>query len=250
MKNRMKNRFRVPKDWLNAVSDWKFYLGLTLLLGLGAIVFVNISAEISCTATGKQPIYQGRTGQQVVALTFNVDWGEEYLPDVMQILNENQASATFMVTGRWAKSHPELISSIAAANHEIGNHGYSHGHPNQMGRSELADDILRTEAAVAEICGQKTRLYAPPYGEFNERVIETADSLGYPLIMWSLDTVDWRKPQPATIVQRVSSRVEADFIVLMHPTEPTVQALPEILKFLQGAGYRLVTVSEIISEGG
>ena len=128
----------------------------------------------------------------------------------------------------------------------IGNHGIPR-HPNRP--SELAE-IFCVLKRRAEICGQKTRLYAPPYGEFNERVIETADSLGYPLIMWSLDTVDWRKPLPSTIVQRVSSRVEADYIVLMHPTEPTVQALPEILKFLQGAGYRLVTVSEIISEGG
>jgi len=229
---------------------WKFYLSLTLIIISGILVWFNLEDEIITTSTGSQPIYQGRTGQKVVALTFNVDWGEEYLPAILQILKENQAQATFMVTGRWAKLHPDLISSIVTEGHEIGNHGYYHSHPNQLGRSELEEEIRRTEVVVEEICGQKTRLFAPPYGEFNQRVLDTVESLGYPLIMWSLDTVDWRKPQPSTIVNRVNIGVKSDHIVLMHPTNPTVQALPDILKFLKDEGYRMVTVSDIILEGG
>jgi probable sporulation protein (polysaccharide deacetylase family) len=229
---------------------WGIYLGLTIIILASTLLWISISEEIITTSTGIQAIYQGRTGQNSVALTFNVDWGEEYLPSILQTLKENQVPATFMVTGRWAKLNPELVLRMAEEGHEIGNHGYFHTHPNQLGRSELEEEICRTEEVVEKICAKKPRVFAPPYGEFNQRVLETAESLEYPVIMWTLDTIDWRRPPTSTIVNRVNQGVKPDCIVLMHPTDPTAQALPQILAFLKEKGYLLMTVSEIILEGG
>ncbi|MGI6648252.1 MAG: polysaccharide deacetylase family protein [Bacillota bacterium] len=225
-------------------------LTVILLLVGSSLVWLRLSKEIMTTSSGAQPFYNGRTGQKVVALMFNVDWGEEYLPSILEILKENQAVASFMLTGRWAKLQPDLVRRIAVEGHEIGNHSYSHCHPNQLGRSELEEEIQRTQAIISEITGKLPQVFAPPYGEYNQRVLDTASTLGLPVIMWTLDTIDWRRPSASTIVERVTARVQPDCLILMHPTEPTVQALPHILTFLKEQGYNLVSVSDIIVEGG
>ncbi len=72
------------------------------------------------------------------------------------------------------------------------------------------------------------------------------NTLGYEYILWSIDTIDWEKPAPQVIVERVMKRVHNDAIILMHPTEPTVIALPEILAGLNEQGYKMLTIEELV----
>ncbi|NPV25979.1 MAG: polysaccharide deacetylase family protein [Firmicutes bacterium] len=193
------------------------------------------------------PIRRGNTGQRVVALTCNVDWGEEYLPALLEILASQQVKVTFFISGRWAERNPELTKQIAAGGHEIGNHGYSHPHPNNLSREQLIREIQRTHDTLTRITGQPVKLFAPPYGECSPKVVNTTASLGYRVVLWSLDTIDWQKPVPSVIVQRVVPRIHNDAIILMHPTFPTVKALPQIIDQLRKQGYEFKTVSEISS---
>ncbi|HHV77188.1 MAG TPA: polysaccharide deacetylase family protein [Syntrophothermus lipocalidus] len=194
----------------------------------------------------EEPIYQGQTGQKVIALTFNVDWGEEYVPDLLKILEQNGVKATFFLTGRWAEEFPELVKNMKKHGHCLGNHGYKHLHLNNLSPEQVKEEITRAEKVIQTITGERPYLFAPPYGEFNTSVQKVAAELGYKIVMWSLDTVDWQRPEASTIVNRVVPRIHNDAIILMHPTQPTVEALPSILKQLKEEGYRFATVSEIV----
>lgn len=195
------------------------------------------------------PVFQGPTDQKKVSLTINVAWGEAELPAMLKILKERGVQATFFFDGAWVKKFPEMVKEIHADGHEIANHGLYHGHPAQMSRDELKRLITENNQLLAEVIGtDPPKLFAPPYGEFNEGILAVAGNLGYRTIMWTIDTIDWQRPAPEIIIRRVVDKIKAGAIILMHPTVPTVQALEQIIQSLQGQGYKLVTVSELLKE--
>ena len=219
---------------------------LLLLVLCIVIVFVRIMLPPPVAPTMVEPFRQGAGGEQLVSLAINVDWGEEYLPDILAVLAEHNVQVSFFLTGRWANNNSELAAQIAAAGHEIGNHGYSHASPNNSSYDEIKAEIFKTEQAIERATGIKTTLYAPPSGESDAHVLQAAADSGYITILWSVDTIDWQRPSAATIIERVTGKIHDGAIILAHPTAPTLEALPTILRDLQTEGYRFVPVSENI----
>jgi probable sporulation protein (polysaccharide deacetylase family) len=220
------------------------------LFGAGVVTreWLQPQVEVTGEQVTPQPIYQGNKEEQKMALTINVDWGEEYLPGMLNALDAHQAKATFFITGRWAKKFPQLTQEIAKRGHEIGNHGYSHPHPDQISMEKNQQEILATEKEIEQSTQVKTNLFAPPYGEHGINVLKAADSLGYKTILWTVDTVDWDKSRSAEMIySKVVEKAENGAIVLMHPTDRTLKALPSMLQELKKKGYQLVTVSEVLS---
>ncbi|MDO4581324.1 MAG: polysaccharide deacetylase family protein [Bacillota bacterium] len=214
-----------------------YVLALLLLLA-GARIFLP-PAETASAA------YRSGSGsQQVASLSVNVDWGNEYIPAILEALAQAEVKATFFLSGRWADEYPELARSIADAGHEIGNHGYSHTSPNASSVEQIIDEIERTEQAIEKAAGVRTRLYAPPSGEEQPHVLEAATEAGYQMILWSVDTIDWQQPPAQTIIERVLGKLHAGAIILAHPTAGTAEALPQLLEQMKAEGYSLVTVSE------
>ncbi|MDD4260843.1 MAG: polysaccharide deacetylase family protein [Syntrophaceticus schinkii] len=195
----------------------------------------------------KKPIYQGVPAKKQVSITVNVDWGEEHLSAMLEVLQKSRVKATFFMTGRWAGEHPELVNKIARLGHEIGNHGYSHPHVNDLPLEQNIEEIKKTSDVIYRAAQQKTRYFAPPYGEFNDTVIEAASQTGHRIILWTVDTVDWQKPPPAEITSRVLDGIQNGGIILMHPTEQTTQALPEMIKRLREKGYQIVPLEKLIA---
>lgn len=228
-------------------------LGLIFALFLGLFFEQRIAASIAAVP---QPIEQIKTEEKALALTINVDWGEEYIPGILEALDQGQAKATFFLTGRWASKNPELVKEILARGHEIGNHGYSHPHPDRLSVTANEQEVIKTEKIIEDLTGHKTRYYAPPYGEKGAPGLKAAENLGYQTILWTLDTVDWRpESSPEIIAQRIlypSIRFgikpkKQGAIVLMHPKENTLKALPRILKELNREGFRMLKLSELIT---
>jgi peptidoglycan/xylan/chitin deacetylase (PgdA/CDA1 family) len=142
------------------------------------------------------------------------------------------------------------VREISREGHEIANHGLYHGHPNKMGRTELQKLIVENARLLDEVTGEPpVKLFAPPYGEFNNEVLAVAGNLGYRTILWTIDTVDWKRPAPEVIIQRVTERIEPGAIILMHPTAPTVEALSPIIKNLKEQGYSFLPVGKLLREG-
>ncbi len=203
----------------------------------------------SITATMLRPVYGVNTSKQLVSLVFNVAWGEEFLPDVLAALRDAGARCTFFITGTWAKQFPNMVSAIKEEGHEIANHGMSHPHPKELPDSELEKLITDNEALLRQITGVRTVLFAPPYGEVDQRITGVAARLGYTTVMWTVDTIDWQRPAPDVVTQRALARLAPGNIVLMHPTDPTARALGGILAQLKQKGYSAVTVSELLKAG-
>ncbi len=196
--------------------------------------------------TVAEPVYHGGTDEKVIALTCNVFWGEEYIGPMLEILTDKDVLMTFFIGGTWAENFPELVKKMQSLGHEIGSHGYSHPHPDRISREANRRDITRAQDILENITGKKPALFAPPYGERGAVVLQTAEELGYQTILWSIDTIDWQRPGPQVIKDRVSGKAHNGGIVLMHPTAPTVKALPGIIDDLRGQGYKLITVGEML----
>lgn len=192
------------------------------------------------------PVFRGRPDIKAVALTCNVVWGEEYLPHFLDILQEKETRMTFYLGGKWAEENQNLACRIAAEGHEIANHGYDHRHHNNLDLAGNQVEITKASEAILGVTGTEAKLFAPPYGEFNETIVRAADDLGYKTVLWSIDTVDWKLPGVNVIVGRVLGKAHNGAIVLMHPTAQTIEALPAIIDGLREKNFTLVTVTEIL----
>lgn len=219
-------------------------LGL-LVLTMAVILFTAPSDQ----PTAAEPIFQGKTAEKAVALAINVDWGEDVLPEMLQVLAKENVQVTFFVTGRFAEKNPDLVREIAANGHEIGNHGYSHPHPDKLSVEQNQEEIQKTEKILREIGVETALLFAPPYGEFGTNCLQGAENCHYQTIMWSRDTIDWQEPAPdqATLVERIAGKpLENGMIMLMHPKKHTLEALPEIINAIKAQGFSCQKVSEVL----
>lgn len=223
-----------------------FAAGVFLTVAMLSGILQPLLTSTTTTQTKIQPIFHGNISEPKVAFACNVFWGEEFLPDMLQTLSNQNTHITFFIGGSWAKKYPDLLADIANKGHELGNHTYSHPHPNTISKEKNKEQIVKTEDLVKEITGTKTTLYAPPYGEYNDTVLTAADELGYTTIMWTIDTIDWKRPPADIIKNRVIKKLHNGAIILMHPTEPTAKALPELITEIKKAGYTITTVSDIL----
>ncbi len=221
-------------------------IGILIILMVGYVISIYFYRYLTVPTTEVTPIYQGYTEKKQISFAINVDWGEEYIPEMIKLFNQNQIKCTFFLTGRWAEKFPELAKLIVDNGHEIGNHGYKHDSPNSMSIEQNKADIEKSEKIIKSLTGKQTRLYAPPSGEREDHVIKAADDLGYQTILWTIDTIDWKHPSPDQIVDKILNKATNGAIILMHPTDSTVTALPTLISELKKQGYKLVTISENI----
>jgi probable sporulation protein (polysaccharide deacetylase family) len=202
----------------------------------------------SITTAHFQPIYRGPTSEPRVALMINVDWGDEFIPGMLEVFDYYGVSATWFPTGRWAKASNGLAKTIAQAGHEIGNHGGWHGAASEMSREETTRLIQEGEDLILEATGQRPQVFAPPSGDFNQQTVAVAAELGYKTVLWTIDTVDWQKPAPTVIIDRIKSKLVNGALILMHPTQPTLEALPVILDYFAQRGFQCMTVTELLAD--
>lgn len=194
------------------------------------------------------PIYRGNPERREVALACNVVWGTPYVAPMLEVLRRHGAKITFFLGGEWAASHPDLARRMVADGMELGNHGYGHRHLLGLSLAANEEEIRRAEQAILHATGVRTTLYAPAYGEWSPVVQQAADRLGYRVVMWTIDTVDWRpRHTPEVIVHRVLSRLVPGAIILIHPTDRTLAALPRLLAEIRARGYRVVPVGALLA---
>lgn len=225
---------------------------IAALLALALIMFAPRPKPVAMPsgATAEGPVYRVLTSNRAMALTINVVWGTEFVGPILKTFQHEHVKATFMLGGAWAARHPDLVMALNRAGMELGNHGYAHRHVSLLSLEQNLREIERTNEAIAAVTGTLPKVFAPPYGEVNPTVLKAARQAGMPLIMWTIDTIDWRPSStPAVIAARVLGRASPGAIVLMHPTERTVEALPTIVRDLKARGYRLETVSDLLRSG-
>ena len=215
--------------------------------GATLLVFDQLPPVVDTAAFKNVPIYRGNPLKRQIALMFNVAWGEEYLPKIVSILKNKHVKATFFIDGKWASTHPIMLRELVKAGMELGNHGYQHHLFSKMSKLQMMTDMSKTNAIIKSITGTSPILFAPPAGDFNTLTVTVAAGLGMKTVLWTVDTVDWRRPQPEVIAMRVLMKKTPGVLVLMHPTLPTTSALPIIIDNLQKEKYQIVSVSDLLN---
>ena len=221
------------------------WAAMFLVLALTAIFFTQSVAY----GFGSRllPIYSVETPERKIAVTFNCAWDAADIPDILAALEKYDAKATFFLVGSWAEQNPDAVEMIAKAGHEIGTHSNTHPDMAAISKEKIIEELSRSCERIAAAGGGTPKLFRAPSGSYNNTLIETAAEEGFTTIQWDVDSRDWKKPDPAEMVTKVTENVQCGSIVLFHSgAEPTPAALPQILDILSQQGYEFVTVSELI----
>lgn len=194
-------------------------------------------------------VARGKPEGDGIALTFDAGAGGEHTPAILDALAAAGVRSTFFLTGRFVEQYPEIVSRMAAEGHELANHSYSHPNFTTLTAGEVASQVQRAEDLVRELTGLETRPYFRfPYGARNDNLVGQVNSLGYISVFWTIDTLDWMPEK--TVVQvrdKVLDNACPGAIVLMHCNSPQEAAvLPETIASLLAAGYRPVTLTEVL----
>lgn len=218
------------------------------------IVSIIYSGKIQNTIASKSknvPIYRVSTEEKKIALTFDINWAEnEYIYDILDVLNENNAKGTFFIMGGWinySDENREKLMKINEYGHEIGNHSYIHPSFTKINHERMADEIKKTEDIVYAATDSKIKLFRFPSGDYNEDALEYVRSLGYECIQWDVDSIDYKESGLEVEYNRVMKNIKEGSIVLFHNNAKyTPENLKKIITKLTKEGYEFVTVSELI----
>ncbi len=228
------------------VKRWtsNLIIALTIAVVGGFAIFAGLNVVPTSTINGVY--YSGDTSKNNVSLMINVYWGTEYLDSMLGILDEYNVKTTFFIGGTWAVLNEDYLTKIYNAGHEIANHGYHHKDHDKLDEEGNLNEISTTHTIIKELLGIDMNLFAPPSGAYDKTTVSCAESLGYYTIMWTRDTIDWRDHDSNLIYNRAVKDAHGGDLILMHPTEATVEALPRIIEYYQNNNFNLTTVSETI----
>lgn len=203
------------------------------------------------SAPASREVVRGNATVPAIALTFDAGAGASSTADILAALAARNLRATFFLTGKWAEQNPDLVRQIHAAGHEISNHSYNHPDFTKLSHGEMVEEINSTERIISRLTGTSTRpWFRFPFGARSAATQGVVTDLGYTSIYWTLDSLDSIGPPktPQQLYDRVTGNAGNGYIVLMHiGSAPTAAALPRIIENLQQRGFRLVTISELLS---
>ena len=180
--------------------------------------------------------------KKMVALTYD-DGPSANTPKILDTLEKYDAVATFFVVGNRVSTYANTVKRAYGMGCEIGNHTYEHKILTRADAAGIREQVSKTNAAVKNITGTDPIVMRPPGGCVNDTV---KSQTGMPMILWSIDTLDWRTRNAASTKTAVLDHVKDGDIVLMHDLyEATANASTTIIPTLVERGYQLVTVSEL-----
>jgi peptidoglycan/xylan/chitin deacetylase (PgdA/CDA1 family) len=233
--------------------------GDDVLLLLLAPPVVGALAYLFCYGGFEGPIdwamrtcTHGSRDDRRVALTFDDGPDLAHTPALLDALAELGAPATFFVVGKRVDEHPELTARIAREGHELGNHTYSHPYlPLARSRTVLRE-LAATDRAIARATGLVPALARPPYGGRSPHNIRAFERLNKRVVLWDVNSFDWKGRSAASIVERVLARVRPGSIILLHEArdggETTIEAVRMLVPALRARGYETSTISRMLAK--
>lgn len=199
-------------------------------------------------------VLRGQAGDNRVALTFDDGPDPRFTEQVLDALSQYNVPATFFVMGARAEAFPNLVTRMVDEGHIIGNHTYWHPNLVEQNIATLEREISQSEDLLADIIGYRTALFRAPYGFLDNERVERIGELGYTVVGWSVDSLDWREHPPEETAYNVISNTQPGSIILMHDGAEwdgdrtgTIESLHQIIPNLQAQGLEFVTVPELLN---
>jgi peptidoglycan-N-acetylglucosamine deacetylase len=235
-------------------------LMLALLCVLVGTAGAGILRRAGARAAAKTPavVSSVRTDQKVVALTFDDGPDPRYTPGVLELARTEGIKVTFFAIGRKAERYPDLVKQELADGHAVGNHTWDHHTMSGLSQRQDQSEILDCEQVLDRLLGQRPHLLRPPKGLWSPRTYRAATSLGFPIVLWSIELEHHPGHTPEQLARRAIGLTRPGTIVLAHdgttdhPDDrtKTLETLPILVQGLRQKGYRFVTIPELLALSG
>ncbi len=244
----------IEKDKENLILFTKvgaIVLTSLLLLATSIYFYPQTTATVSSGIHAKElPIYCVDKGEEAkISLSFDAAWGNEDTSKILEVLKKNDVRVTFFMTGGWIEKYPEDVKAIAAAGHDLGNHSENHKQMSQLSADQCKEEIMKPHEKVKQLTGKDMMLFRPPYGDYNDNLIQVCREINYYPIQWDVDSLDWKDYDASTIIKKVTEHKHLGngSIILCHNgAKHTAEALDSMIRTLKEKGFQLVPISELI----
>ncbi len=237
------------------ISLWtKFFLGIAFI-AIGVVCFCVFFDQ--AILNRRETIFRGPHQRKRVAITFDDGPSPLWTPPILDELRRANIKATFFMIGHHVKSYPKIARRVAEEGHLIGNHGFAHSVTLYFTPAEIEEEIKYTEYVIKEITGQITRYYRPPKAWMSRVIKKKINSMGYEVILWSLNPKDWVGYPHQWMVNFLSRNIKNGDIILFHDSgnvfsteggdrTQTVLTIAHLAEVLKNKGIECVTVEELL----
>mgnify|MGYP000867210314 CR=1 FL=1 len=232
------------------IRRWKLPV-LAAVVAVLALTYAALAQHPAITAMApakrELPVYSVETDKKVVALTMDTANGSESFEQLFNILDEYNVKVSFFVTLDWAKGHAEIVNEMVKRGHEVGNHSATHPHMSNMSRDKIEKELMDTTDYLESVTGQRTMLFRPPYGDYDTNLIKVSRELGFQVVQWDVDSIDWQDRSVSDILSRVEKMTQNGSILLFHTNASQItESIPAVIKSLKAKGYGFVKASELV----
>ena len=215
-------------------------LSLSYEGGASAMVWFGSSSRLV-------PIYNVATEKKQVAISFDAAWGADKTEDIMGVLKEYNANATFFLVGFWTDDYTDMVKKIDEEGFEIGTHSNTHPDMVKLSEETIREELTSSMEKITAITGKEVTLFRPPYGSYNNTLLNVCSSLGLKAIQWDVDSLDWKGLSAGDICKRVMNKAKNGSIILMHNNaDNVVEATHLTLDWLIKAGYEVTSVGQLV----
>ena len=198
-------------------------------------------------------IYKGNTDKKVVYLTFDNGYENGFTESILKTLREEQAPATFFLTGHYLTSATDLVNQMVKDGHIIGNHSYGHPNMARLSPNEMVMEWTQFDQKLKELTGIERTYYArPPEGTFNEQLLKVGVENNYQHVFWSIAFKDWLKDERRGYeyaYNALMNQLHPGAIILMHTVaQDNAEALPKFIKAAKEKGYTFGSLDDLVLE--
>lgn len=232
-----------------SIKPVKIFVSLFLVcITLGFMLYSSQSQSVYFGyAQRRVPIYSVQTDKKQVALTFDAAWGADKTSKIVEILTQNGVTGTFFLVGFWSEKYQDKIKEIDSAGLDIGTHSNTHPKMSTLSALQMETELQVSMNLITSVTGKPVRFFRPPFGDYNDQLLVTADKLGLQTIQWSVDSLDWKGLSADQIMARIESGVHDGAIILFHNnSDHIVEVLPRVIQFLKDKGYSMVKLSDLV----
>ena len=227
-----------------------------LLASVGVFTFacavalnaVGLPVASAYFATGRKlPIYAVQTEESKVAISFDAAWGADKTTEIMDICDSYHIKATFFLVGFWVEEYPEKVKEIYNRGFEIGIHSNTHPDMTKLNKTKIREELSTNINLIKDLTGYTPKLFRPPYGYYNNDLIEVCEELGLSCIEWSVDSLDWKGLSASQLSARVISKASQGDIVLFHNnSDHIIDGLKMVLQAFEMKKLTVVPIGDLI----
>lgn len=192
------------------------------------------------------PIYCVDRNDGYISISFDAAWGADKTRKIMDVCDEYGVKATFFLVGFWIDKYPDMVAEIASRGFEIGTHSMTHPQMSKLSRDNCFEELNESCKKIFEITSRPVSLFRPPFGDYNNQLLDVCKDLNLYAIQWSVDSLDWKGLSAREIAERVQKAQSGDIILCHNNSDHIVEALPLIFEAMKLKNLKFVPIGELI----